>query len=189
MYIRRICEETTRADAVAAFRDLKSTLPEQYDQTLQRIEQSGPRATLAYRTFAWLLQVKTLLSLDGLCEALSIDSGDTKSSKARKPNIQVVLDACKGFVIVGNISKRVELFHHTLVEHLSSKSQLIDLMPQIPRKCLSYLLYEYFKDPCTDTSAIAVRQFSYSRHTPVCFGPHMYVAKQKLSCRTKYAGL
>jgi hypothetical protein len=57
-YIHRICEEPTKADAIFAFQELKSTLLEQYDQTLQRIQQSGARAKIALRTSAWLLQAK-----------------------------------------------------------------------------------------------------------------------------------
>jgi len=88
------------------------------------------------------------------------------------PSIEVVLDACKGFVVVGKLSGKVELFHHTLVEYLSTSSQLLNFAPEIPQNCLIYLLYEDFAQTCHD---INNGQFKYpfSAYASVFWAEHV----------------
>lgn len=100
-----------------------------------------------------------------LCEALAISPSDKQLVHKRKPSIKTIIDACKGFVVVGQETNKVELFHHSLSEHLSSLPDLMEPIQRLPKLTMTYLLYENFVNPCRDSPSIAKRKRDFPLST------------------------
>jgi len=141
---------------------LVQSLPEYLDDTLKRIRQSPPRQTsLAFQAFAWLIAARTALRADQLCEALAISSDDTKLLMNRKPNMQLVVVACRGLIMIKPDTGAVEFFHHTIMEHLAAEPELLELARAVAANSLHYLLYDNFAAPCETLEEIQHRRHRY----------------------------
>jgi hypothetical protein len=75
----------------------------------------------------------------------------------RKPSIKTVLNIYKGPVVIREQTKMVELFHHSLCEHLYDLLDLIQPTQRLAADALKYILYEDFSTPSKDTASIEQR--------------------------------
>ncbi|KAM7188255.1 hypothetical protein V8F20_010632 [Naviculisporaceae sp. PSN 640] len=162
LYVDSVTEEVTKADVINAVAGLSRSFPEHLDRNLQRIRQAPPpRAKLAFQALAWLLNVSTALSQDQLCEALSINTGDKRLVKNRKPSFKIVIESCQGLVQLNEASGTVGFFHHTVMEHLAKQPELRDLAASVRGNCIQYMLYQDFTSTCEDAAEIHRRRERY----------------------------
>jgi len=163
MHLKRIAEETCKADILLELNTSPTTLPDEYSRTLTRIKLSPPQCRLALRVLTWLTHAKTSLLIPELCEALAIDFADTRPRKDTKPHISMILKSCHGFVVVDSTAGTVELFHFTVKEYLLSLPDMFaGVTVDIPWTCLTFLNYDAFNLPCEDNAGCHDRRSRYT---------------------------
>ncbi|KAM5366213.1 hypothetical protein ACJZ2D_010641 [Fusarium nematophilum] len=91
-----------------------------YGKTIRRIgSQPVEYRCLARRTLEWLVCAHRALTIQELREALAIKPGSSSLDKKDFNSTQIMVDACKGLVVVEG-SKDIRLLHHTTREYLDS---------------------------------------------------------------------
>lgn len=153
-----------------ALNTLPPTLNATYERILQRINKSNKEVQqLVQRSLRWLLCSKEPLSSSALCEAISIETGDTTLDRTAVPDESEILRWCSSLVRRSASGKSLELGHFTVKEFLTS-TDLLDseygvyhFSPEIDdaelaETCLTYLSFENFGSGSRDSTC-----FSYKR--------------------------
>ncbi|KAF5657766.1 ankyrin repeat protein [Fusarium circinatum] len=157
-----------------AMRDAADALPrrseaygEIYSKTIRRIEsQSAFHRSLAQETLKWLICAQESLTISALRCALTTKIGLPSLDDGYKDSTTVIVEVCKGLVIVDQ-GGRLRLLHHTAREYLSNNfSVLFDRTDTLTRsleddgthlifdrcithrefalKCVTYLSFDVF---------------------------------------------
>ena len=117
-------------------------------------ELSPPRYQLALRTMYYMAKSKVLLTPEELQDALSVERSHVGPSEERRPPIAIVIGVCLGFVFENPISCKMEFFHSTLAEYLSTSSFRNDLELDLGGCCVLYLMSKDLASRCaTDKQA------------------------------------
>lgn len=153
-----------------ALNTLPPTLNATYERILQRINKSNKEVQqLVQRSLRWLLCSKEPLSSSALCEAISIETGDTTLDRTAVPDESEILRWCSSLVRRSASGKSLELGHFTVKEFLTG-TDLLDseygvyhFSPEIDdaelaETCLTYLSFENFGSGSRDSTC-----FSYKR--------------------------
>lgn len=109
----------------------------------------SPQYQLALRTMNYMARSKLLLKPEELQDALSVETDSFISNPGRRPPIAMILAVCLGFVIENPISGKMEFFHITLAEFLSTPGLWNDLKLDFGGCCVTYLLSEDFMQRCS----------------------------------------
>lgn len=154
-----------------ALNTLPPTLNATYERILQRINKSNKEVQqLVQRSLRWLLCSKEPLSSLALCEAISIETGDTTLDRTAVPDESEILRWCSSLVRRSASGKSLELGHFTVKEFLTTGTDLLDseygvyhFSPEIDdaelaETCLTYLSLENFGSGSRDST-----YFSYKR--------------------------
>jgi ankyrin repeat protein len=152
-----LCDLPNDAARRKALSTLPPTLNETYERILLRINQSDLSIQrLVQRTLYWIYGNSGYLTSAGLCEALSIEEGQTTLDEDSTYDEEVVLLHCSSFIRKSVFEDRLEFAHFTVEEYLvsleSSPNPLLaqytlkeDIMnPVLARTCLTYLLCDNF---------------------------------------------
>ena len=97
--------------------DLNST----YERILNRVNQSNPETQkMVRRALRWIsnYNMSHQLTTEALCEAVSIEFGDTKRNSQAVPDEFDILHWCSSLVRKSSDGKRLELAHFTVLEFL-----------------------------------------------------------------------
>ena len=154
-----------------ALNTLPPTLNATYERILQRINKSNKEVQqLVQRSLRWLLCSKEPLSSLALCEAISIETGDTTLDRTAVPDESEIFRWCSSLVRRSASGKSLELGHFTVKEFLTTGTDLLDseygvyrFSPEIDdaelaETCLTYLSFENFGSGSRDST-----YFSYKR--------------------------
>ena len=154
-----------------ALNTLPPTLNATYERILQRINKSNKEVQqLVRRSLRWLVCSKEPLSSSALCEAISIDTGDTTLDRTAIPDESEILRWCSSLVRRSASGKSLELGHFTVKEFLTTGTDALDseysvyhFSPEIDdaelaETCLTYLSFEDFGSGSRDSN-----RFSYKR--------------------------
>lgn len=154
-----------------ALNTLPPTLNATYERILQRINKSNKEVQqLVQRSLRWLLCSKEPLSSLALCEAISIENGDTTLDRTAVPDESEIFRWCSSLVRRSASGKSLELGHFTVKEFLTNGTDLLDseygvyhFSPEIDdaelaETCLTYLSFENFGSGSRDST-----YFSYKR--------------------------
>lgn len=154
-----------------ALNTLPPTLNATYERILQRINKSNKEVQqLVQRSLRWLSCSKEPLSSSALCEAISIEIGDTTLDRTAIPDESEILRWCSSLVRRSASGKSLELGHFTVKEFLTTSTDLLDseygvyhFSPEIEdaelaETCLTYLSFENFGSGSRDST-----YFSYKR--------------------------
>lgn len=154
LHIYTLLEEAiTRNDIWKGLANLPATLDETYSRTLNSINgQSERRRSFAQGTLTWLLHSKRALSMQELCEALSVRPHSLHHEIDDVPTPQAVVKTCMGLVTINQYSM-VSLAHVSVKDFLSRSTQSEDWLllarERIAITCLTYLRFrDFVGDPC-----------------------------------------
>ena len=154
-----------------ALNTLPPTLNATYERILQRINKSNKEVQqLVQRSLRWLVCSKEPLSSEALCEAISIETGDTTLDRTAISDESEILRWCSSLVRRSASGKSLELGHFTVKEFfttgtdpLDSEYGLYHFSPEIDdaklaEMCLTYLSFEDFGSGSRES-----HRFSYKR--------------------------
>ncbi len=125
-----------------------AALDEAYKEAIKRIDgQLVEDRSLARRALSWIIYAKRPLTTQELCCALSVESGDKSQNKDNICDIEDVLSACAGLVVVDKESNVVRLVHHTTQEYFERirSTWLPSAQEEIAAGCLTYLSFDTFR--------------------------------------------
>jgi hypothetical protein len=145
-------ESLARKNTIKAIRQALQHLPkdlqETYDEAMQRIDhQSSEDRELALLALTWVANAKRPLSVSELREALAIELESTSLDVDNFLDIDIILSACVGLIIVDDTVSVVCLIHYTTQEYFDNIQP--DRFPfaqtTIVNTCLTYLSFEEFE--------------------------------------------
>lgn len=152
-------------DVRRALTELPDGIYRTYDGIMERIEQQeGGDPGLAKRALSYVFGARRPLNVTELIHAMSIETDDTELDKDAFPDIDILLSASAGLLLVNDESKTIELVHPTLQVHFKQNPEqlLPDFEAEIARACLTYLSFEAFKKgPCDDGDGLEKRLLDY----------------------------
>jgi hypothetical protein len=89
---------------------LPTSLDDQYERTLKRIEgQSMRERDLAFRTIVLVTYASSILDVDEVLDALTVDIEEGLVDQHRRTTEQILIDACMGLVTIEKKSRTVQL--------------------------------------------------------------------------------
>lgn len=154
-----LCELPNDAARRKALGSLPPDLNSTYERILSRVNQSNPETQkLVRRALRWIANDHHYgdLTIEGLCEAISINFRDTKRNSEAVPDAFEVLRWCSSLVRKSVDHKRLELAHFTVLEFLRQIDPVRDISlgayrihPKsdriiLAKVCLTYLNFEDF---------------------------------------------
>ncbi|KAJ7444159.1 hypothetical protein FB451DRAFT_1413275 [Mycena latifolia] len=125
-------------------KDLKHT----YDEAMERINhQTEEDKQLGLLALTWVANAKRPLSVAELQEALSIEPDSTFLDVDNLLDMDIILSACAGLIIVDETVAVVRLIHYTTQDYMDSmQSQYFPLAhTMIFSTCLTYLSFSEFE--------------------------------------------
>lgn len=151
-----MCELPNDAARRKALDSLPPDLNSTYERILNRVNQSNPETQkLVRRVLRWITNEPDMKS-DALCEAISIDLGDTKRNPEAISDESEILRWCSSLVRKSADGYQLELAHFTVEEYLkqidpgrdtSISAYRIDPRADriiLAKVCLTYLNFEHF---------------------------------------------
>ena len=165
-----LCELPNDAARRKALNKLPPTLHATYERILQRVNRCSKEVqVLVQRSLRWLLCSKRQLTSLALCEAVSIESGDTTLDRSAVPDEEEILRRCSSLVRRSASGESLELAHFTVKEFLTTgidpekEYGLYHFCSEIDeveaaQVCLTYLNFEEFGSGNRDSM-----DFSYER--------------------------
>ena len=172
-----LCELPNDAARRKALNALPPTLHATYERILQRVNKCSKEVQqLVQRSLRWLLCSKKQLTSLALCEAVSIESGDTTLDRSAVPDEEEILRRCSSLVRRSASGKSLELAHFTVKEFLTTGIDPLDKEYglyyfcaetediEAAKVCLRYLNFEDFGSGNRDSM-----EFSYERWDKFAF--------------------
>lgn len=151
-----LCELPNDAARRKALNALPPTLHATYERILQRVNKSNIDVQqLVQRSLRWLVCSKGQLTSLALCEAISIETGDTQLHQDRISDENEILRWCSSLVRRSALGNCLELAHFTVKEFLMTTMDLrgrdfsvYHFGPEkddveMAEKCLTYLLFQH----------------------------------------------
>lgn len=156
LYLSQLDDKTTIKDVKKALRYFEAQgkkagvseaanleiLSQAYDQTMERIQMQRPGfRLLAEKALLWIVSARRPLKVMELLQALGIDEDELVFDDDNIPQLEDVVSACAGLVIVDKDSEVVRLVHYTTQEYFEQRrdSWLPDAEWRISRACILYL--------------------------------------------------
>ncbi|KAL8855889.1 MAG: hypothetical protein Q9178_007454 [Gyalolechia marmorata] len=130
-----------------AIDNLPTTLDQLYDDAFHRIDVSNEDSRVfAHKALRWVAYTYRPLTVHELKEALAIEPGDEDFNPDAQPEIDDVLEACVGLLIVNNESE-VRLVHYTAQVYLEGllATRYRDALASIAGDCITYLSYDVYQ--------------------------------------------
>lgn len=162
LHLQRVAEQTNKAAVIEQLKQPAGNLQSEYGRGLARMKQlSPPRYQLALRTMNYMAQSKVLFTPEELQDALSVEVNSFGPSKDRRPPIAMIVGVCLGFVFENPISSRMEFFHTTVAEYLSTSSSMNDLELDLGGCCVLYLMSTDLARRCVTERQAEERRSQY----------------------------
>ncbi|CAH0054414.1 unnamed protein product [Clonostachys solani] len=160
-----LCNKRRSLDVRKALGTLPKDVHQFYDDSLQRIKNSGDEdREFALLVLSYVFCARRPLSKDELIHALSTDPGATNLFSEALYSKVLVFSISSGLIRIDDESGCVRLTHHTLHEHLHKfhKPLLTDRERNLAMACLTYISFEPFADgPCNKARDLVDRLNEY----------------------------
>jgi ankyrin repeat protein len=122
-----------------------------YASAMERIESQVPDQTeLAKHVLAWIVHAKRQLIAAELQEALGVEAGEGELDRDNCPDVDDMVSACAGLVMIDEASSVIRLVHYTTQEYFDRTRH--DWFPNaeamITTTCMTYLSFETFTRDC-----------------------------------------
>ena len=171
-----LCELPTDAARKKALNSLPPTLDATYARILRRVKESNHDVqVLVQRSLRWITHAGNYLSVAALCEAVSINPGDTFLNRDSIPQVEEILRCCSSLVRKPAFGNGLELAHFTVKEYLQKLNDVADNefgayhiqdLPcniELAEVCLTYLnLDDFSRLDITDEEARTRRMKDYA---------------------------
>ncbi|KAF7365837.1 hypothetical protein MVEN_00457900 [Mycena venus] len=132
-----------------ALEHLPKGLNDTYDIGMQRIDsQSEEDRKVAHSALTWVANAKRPLSVEEVQTALAIEPDARQLDKDNLMDINLILAACAGLVIMDEQHSIVRLVHYTTQEYLDSiqSERFPDAQTEITRALLTLLAFDGFPE-------------------------------------------
>ncbi|KAJ7362830.1 hypothetical protein DFH08DRAFT_841545 [Mycena albidolilacea] len=132
-----------------ALKRLPKGLNDTYDIVMQRIDsQSEEDRNVAHSALTWVVNAKRPLTVEEVQTALAIEPNTQQLDKDNLMDIELILAACAGLVILDGQRSVVRLVHYTTQEYLDSiqTEQFPDAQMEITRTLLTFLAFDGLPD-------------------------------------------
>ena len=172
-----LCELPNDAARRNALNTPPFTLHATYERILDRVNQGNKESQqLVQRSLRWLSCSKEQLTSLALCEAVSIELGDTTLNRSAVPDEQEILRACSSLVRRSASGNSIELAHFTVKQFLAIGIDPLDIEynnyrinsefddVELAKTCLTYLSFDDFGSWNHDSL-----KSSYDRFEPFAF--------------------
>ena len=150
-----LCELPNDAARRKALNALPPTLHATYERILQRINRSNKDIQqLVQRSLRWLVCSRNHLTSQALCEAISIETGDTSLDPTRISDEKEILRWCSSLVRRSALGDGLEIAHFTVEDFLATginqhdrefgvyHVDLDDDEAELAERCLTYLFFQ-----------------------------------------------
>ncbi len=122
-----LCELLTDAAKKKALDSLPPTLDATYARILRRVKESNHEVQVfVQRSLRWIAHAREELSVAALCEAVSINPGDTLLNRDSIPPVEEILRCCSSLVRKSASGYGLELAHFTVKEYLQKLNEVAD---------------------------------------------------------------
>lgn len=132
---------------------------------MQRIhEQNTARKKRPLQVLSWLAYARAPLTATALQHALAVEPGDTEITEHGLTDVNRLLSACLGLVVLDTESQEIRFVHYTTQEYFNNnRSQVLADGPRmITQTCLNYLsLDELSQGACKTKTDFVTRQTRY----------------------------
>ncbi|KAK5052599.1 hypothetical protein LTR84_002464 [Exophiala bonariae] len=129
-----------------------SSLDITYDKAMGRISSQLPEQyELAKQALSWITYAKRRLSALQLRHALAVEPGETSLDEDNLPDVDDIVSACAGLVVMDEESGIVRLVHYTTQDYFKRTKQrwFPYAEDNIAQACNTYLSFDDFKSgPC-----------------------------------------
>ncbi|KAF3182043.1 hypothetical protein TWF225_006539 [Orbilia oligospora] len=145
-FLVTLCEGSTCPDDISHHAETMPSDPNcVYDRTWTVIyAQSKERVTLASKVLSWVCLAKRNLSVQELREAVAIEVGSRELNRGRLSPDSLLIDVCKGLIILDEHDQIIRLAHATVQDFLTEKIDCKEQSLKITLSCLTYLSYDLF---------------------------------------------
>ena len=150
-----LCEVPNDAARRKALNTLPATLHATYERILQRINRSNKEIKqLVQRSLRWLVCSRGHLTSQALCEAISVETGDTSLDPTRISDEKEILRWCSSLVRRSALGDGLEIAHFTVKDFLTTginqhdrefgvyHVNLDDDEAELAGGCLTYLFFQ-----------------------------------------------
>ena len=175
-----LCELPNDAARRKALNTLPATLHATYERILQRINRSNKDIQqLVQRSLRWLVCSRAHLTSQALCEAISIEAGDTSLDPTRISDEKEILRWCSSLVRRSALGDGLELAHFTVKDFLTTgidqrdrefgvyHVDLDDDNTELAEVCLTYLSFQDCRSEGTTGKWSPIQNWE-------CFSLHKY---------------
>ena len=144
---------------------VSNTYQSAYEDAMRRIEgQVADHAELAKQVLCWICFAQRPLTTIELQHALAVELGAQSFDEDNIPEIEDILSACIGLVIIDEQSDVIRLVHYTTQEYFQQTHE--QWFPDAERSifdiCSTYLLFDEFKrGACASMSYLGKRLEEY----------------------------
>ncbi|KAJ7434230.1 ankyrin repeat domain-containing protein [Mycena latifolia] len=148
LHIESLATKNTIKAVREALQHLPKDLQHTYDEALERINhQTEEDRHLGMLALTWVANAKRPLSVAELREALAIEPDSTFLDVDNLLDMDIILSACAGLIIVEEAVSVVRLIHYTTQDYLDSiQSEQFPLAHiTIVSTCLTYLSFPEFE--------------------------------------------
>ncbi|KAI9875567.1 MAG: hypothetical protein M1830_008336 [Pleopsidium flavum] len=150
-------------------RDALDRLPEEYSevygQVMRRIREQAPaRKHRSLQVLSCLAYARAPLTATALQHALAVEQGDSDITEHALTNLNTLLSACLGLVVIDTESQEIRFVHYTTQEYFNNNRAQV--LPDGPRSialtCLNYLsLDELSQGSCKTKTEFVTRKMRY----------------------------
>ena len=171
-----LCELPTDYARKKALDSLPPTLDATYARILRRVNESNHDVqVMVQRSLRWIAHAQKALDVAELCEAISVNPGDTFLNREGIPAVEEILRCCSSLIRRSMSGSGLEFAHFTVKEYLQKLGQVADnefsvyhiqALPchiELTEVCLTYLnLGDFGQVDVTDKEARTRRMKDYA---------------------------
>ncbi|KAL4809416.1 hypothetical protein BDV18DRAFT_157171 [Aspergillus unguis] len=159
LQVRTVLQAITIRDREESLKHLPPDLGQAFAGTILRIQQqANALSDLAKRVITWIHLGCEILYGDMIMSALAVHDGDTQFDPRGQPDLDTLIPACHGLVVLEKETLAVRLVHYSLEEYFSRQSEIFGVdraqrHNDIAATCLRYLGFsreETFEDLIAD---------------------------------------
>jgi len=135
---------------------LPKSLSDAYRKVMDQMEEGQKK--FAFQIMSWILHAARRLTMEELCEALSVEEDSKELQEDLLPEPDSIVKACESLVEIDLSSQEVRFTHQTVDEFLRDHctSEVLGVR-DLAKTCLIYLTFSEFNWPCQSDEQLAVR--------------------------------